>query len=284
MHEVFTLSPHHLVTRSPCHPLMLLALDIGNTNIVIGVFKGAHLVAQWRLSTRRECTSDELAVFLQTAMNTRDLKFSEVDGVAVSSVVPSLTPQAVRLARDYFACEALVVGQKTDLGLINDYQPRGDVGADRLVNGMAAWKKFQSAVLIADLGTATTVDAVSRQGHYLGGAIAPGLQISTDALFRAAARLPRVEIIAPQAALGRTTVTSLQSGIVWGYVGLVKELIARCLPEVEAANKGSEIAVVATGGLAELIAPHVALIEHIEPNLTLEGLRLAWQMSQQARA
>jgi type III pantothenate kinase len=266
--------------RESLFSFMLLALDIGNTNIVIGVFRGAHLVAQWRLSTRRECTSDELAAFLQTAMQTRDLKLSDIRGVAVSSVVPSLTPQTVRLARDYFACEALVVGPKIDLGLINDYQPRGDVGADRLVNGMAAWKKFQGAVLIADLGTATTVDAVSRDGHYLGGAIAPGLQISTDALFRAAARLPRVEIVAPQAALGRTTVTSLQSGIVWGYVGLVKELIARCLPEVEAANNpGEKVAVIATGGLAELIAPHVSLIEHIEPNLTLEGLRLAWEMN-----
>lgn len=258
---------------------MLLALDIGNTNIVIGIFDGSQLVAQWRLSTRREMTSDELAAFLKTAIDARDLKFGDVQGVAVSSVVPSLTPQTVRLAREYFGCHALVVGPKTDLGLVNDYQPSGDVGADRLVNGLAAWKKFGCAVLIADLGTATTVDAVSHQGHYLGGAIAPGLQISTDALFHAAARLPRVEISAPPQALGRTTVSSLQSGIVWGYVGLVKELIARCLPEVEAASDNQQVKVIATGGLAELIAPHVPIIEHIEPNLTLEGLRLAWERS-----
>ena len=254
---------------------MLLALDIGNTNIVAGVFRGAELVAQWRLSTQRERTADEFAVFLQTAFELQNLKFQDVGGVAVSSVVPPLTPQTQLLSTRYFGCEAVVVGPHTDCGLVNDYQPPEAVGADRLVNGLAAWKKFGTACVIVDFGTATTVDAVSQDGHYLGGAIAPGLGISTDALFRAAARLPRVELKAPDRALATHTSASMQSGLVFGYAGLVKELVTRCCAEMPQTPT-----VLATGGLAELIAPHVPQIQHIEPHLTLEGLRLIWEMQQ----
>jgi type III pantothenate kinase len=254
---------------------MLLALDIGNTNITAGVFDGEELAEQWRISTQRDRTADELAALLKVLFETRDLQFSDVRGVAVSSVVPSLTPQAALLSTRYFCCEPLIVGPGTDTGLINDYSNPSEVGADRLVNGLAAWKKFNTAVVIVDFGTATTVDAVSHDGHYLGGAIAPGLQISTDALFRAAARLPRVELVPPEHALARNTVASMQSGIVWGYVGLVKELVARCTAEMPPEN----LTVLATGGLAELIAPHVPQIQHIEPHLTLDGLRLMWNMS-----
>lgn len=252
---------------------MLLALDIGNTNITAGVYAGEELVAQWRLSTQRERTCDEFAAFLKSVFTLRELRFSDIHGVAVSSVVPPLTPQAARLSTQYFGCEAIIVGPSVEIGLVNNYDNPRDVGADRLVNGLAAWKKYNSAVMIVDFGTATTVDAVSREGHYLGGAIAPGLQISTDALFRAAARLPRVELTAPEHALGRNTVASMQSGVVWGYVGLVKELVTRCAPEVTS----GELKIIATGGLAELIAPHVPAIQHIEPHLTLDGLRLIWE-------
>jgi type III pantothenate kinase len=210
----------------------------------------------------------------------RDLRFSDIHGVAISSVVPPLTPQAVRLSTKYFNCEALVVGPQTSIGFINDYDNPRDVGADRLVDGLAAWKKYNSAVLVVDFGTATTVNAVSYDGHYLGGTIAPGLQISADALFRAAARLPRVELVPPDCALGRNTVSSMQSGIVWGYVGMVKELVSRCAPEVPLGNSDRALNIVATGGLAELIAPHVPAIQHIEPHLTLEGLRLIWEAAQ----
>ena len=254
---------------------MLLALDIGNTNIVAGVFDGSHLRSQWRLSTQRERTADELAAFLKAAFDTRGYRFVDVSGVSISSVVPSLTPQAAQLATEYFSCQPLIVGAETDTGLINDYENPRDVGADRLVNGLAAWKKFGTTVLIVDFGTATTVDAVSRDGHYLGGAIAPGIQISTDALFRAAARLPRVELVAPERALGRNTVASMQSGILFGYAGLVKEMITRCAAELDA-----DASVIATGGLAELIAPLVPAIQHIETHLTLEGLRLIWEAQQ----
>ena len=254
---------------------MLLVLDIGNTNITAGVFEKETLVAQWRLSTHRDRTSDEFAVWLFGAFALKNLNFADVAGVAISSVVPSLTPAAALLARDVFNVQALVVNQETDTGLHNVYDAPRDVGADRLVNALAARAKFGGACLICDFGTATTVDAVTADGRYLGGAIAPGLQISTNALFQAAARLPRVELEAPSHALGRNTRASLQSGLVFGYAGLVKELIARCQPELEAESK-SAATVVATGGLASLIAPHVPMIQHIEPDLALHGLQLLW--------
>lgn len=254
---------------------MLLALDIGNTNIVAGVFDGIELRAQWRLSTHRDRTADEFAVFLKVALEAKGFHFDNFSGVAISSVVPSLTPQAARFARDYLKCEPVVIGPETNTGLINDYDRPREVGADRLVNGLAAWKKY-GAVVIVDLGTATTIDAVSHDGHYLGGAIAPGIGISTDALFRAAARLPRVEISAPPCALGTNTVHSMQSGIVFGYAGLIKELVGRCVIEVEARDN-KKVTVLATGGLAELISPHVPRIDFVVPELTLEGLRLIWE-------
>ena len=252
--------------------MALLTLDIGNTHTTAGLFDGVQLVAQWRISTQRERTSDEYAVFLKVAFDGRHLSFARVEGVAVSSVVPSLTPQAAKLARDYFSCEALVVGPDTPMPVKNDYANPREVGADRLVNALAAWRKYASACIIVDFGTATTVDAISGKGHYLGGAIAPGLGISTDALFRAAARLPRVELLAPGQTLARDTVSSMQAGIVYGYAGLVKELVSRCQAEI-----GESATVIATGGLAELIAAHVPLIQHVEPELTLDGLRVLWE-------
>ena len=259
---------------------MLLCLDIGNTNITAGVFDGETLRAQWRLSSARDRTADEFAAFFQVAFAAENLAFENISGVAISSVVPPLSPQATLLSTRYFHCEPLVVGPKTQTGLVNDYDNPREVGADRLVNALAAWKKFGTACLIVDFGTATTVDAVSADGHYLGGAIAPGLQISTDALFRAAARLPRVALEAPPRALAKNTAQSLQSGLVFGYAGLVKELIERCAPEVT----NDDITIIATGGLAELIAPLVPRIQSVEPHLTLEGLRLIWHNERETRA
>ena len=268
---------HYLTTSLP-HK-MLLALDIGNTNITAGIFDGSDLVAEWRLSTRRDRTADELATFLKVALDAWDFHFADVHGVAISSVVPTLTPQAALLSTKYFGCAPLIVGPHTDTGLINEYENPQEVGPDRLVNGLAAWHKFKTAVVIIDFGTGTTVDAVSDDGRYLGGAIAPGLQISADALFHAAARLPRIELIAPERALGRNPTASMQAGIVFGYAGLAKELIARCMAEVS--ETSSPARVIATGGLAELIAPLVPAIQHIEPQLTLEGLCLIWERSRQ---
>ena len=259
---------------------MFLALDIGNTNIVAGVWDGQKWAAQWRLSTQRERTDDELAVFLRFAFDSHGFAFDQVGGVAISSVVPSLTPAAASLATKYFGIAALVVGPNVETGLINRYDNPAEVGADRLVNGVAAWTKFGTACVIADFGTATTVDAVSRKGEYLGGALAPGVGISTNALFAAAARLPRVERLEllkpPAKVLGRNTLHSVQSGIVFGYAGLVKELVSRCVEELE----DSDVTTIATGGLASVIAPLVPQIQHIEPTLTLDGLRLIWEKQQ----
>jgi type III pantothenate kinase len=264
---------------------MLLVLDIGNTHIAAGLFDGEVLSAQWRLASREQ-TADELAAFFQFAFTSgafaeRALQFHEIRGVAISSVVPSLTPQAMLLAREYFHLEPLVIGHETDTGLKNEYANPREVGADRLVTALAAWTKYSCACVIADFGTATTVDAVSGEGAYLGGAIAPGLQISTDALFQAAARLPRVELTPPPdgKTLARHTSASMQAGLVYGYAGLAKELIGRCKEEVlerEKENDASRVLVLATGGLAELIAPLVPTINHVEPALGLEGLRLIW--------
>lgn len=260
---------------------MLLAIDIGNTHIVAGVFEGEVLRATWRLSSHGERTADELAVFLKIAFDAKNIGFADVRGVAISSVVPALTPQAVLLAQQYFQIEPLVIGHQTETGLINEYSQPAEVGADRLVNGLAAWHKYSRsgarACIIADFGTATTVDAVSHDKRYLGGAIAPGLQISTDALFRAAARLPRVELREPQggSTLARSTPASMQAGLVYGYAGLVKELVARSLQEMPSRGSAASV-VIATGGLAPLIAPLVPAIEIVEPDLTLEGLRLLW--------
>jgi type III pantothenate kinase len=255
---------------------MLLALDIGNTNIVAGLFSRDTLIDIWRLATRRQCTGDEMAIFLKSTFELCDMIFSDVDGIVISSVVPSLTPEAEKMAQKYFSCPWLIVNSHTNIGLKNAYDNPREVGADRLVNGIAAWSKYQKACVIADFGTATTVDAVSKDGTYLGGALAPGIHISANALFDAAAKLPRVERLelleAPASTLGKNTMHSVQAGIIFGYAGLVKELMSRCLEELNE----PEIVTIATGGLAEIIAPLVPQIQHIEPHLTLEGLRLIW--------
>lgn len=265
---------------------MLLVLDIGNTNITVGVWSGDKLdtlAAQWRFSSQRERTGDELGALLRTCFDLEGLQFSQINGVAICSVVPPLTPIARHTSTRFFGCEPFVVDTHTDFGLANDYNPPEAVGADRLVNALAAREKHGAACLIVDFGTATTVDAVSYDGHYLGGAIAPGLGIASDALFRAAAKLPRVELKAPSVALARDTTGSMQSGLVFGYAGLVKELVERCsldmqahLGETETGDK-RVLEVIATGGLAETIAALVPAIKHIEPNLTLEGLKSLWQ-------
>ncbi|MEO6908550.1 MAG: type III pantothenate kinase [Abditibacteriaceae bacterium] len=256
---------------------MLLALDIGNTNIVAGLFNGDTLINTWRLATHRQCTGDEMATFFKSTFELCDMDFSNVDGLVISSVVPSLTPEAEKMAQKYFHCRSLTVSSQTDIGLKNAYDNPREVGADRLVNGIAAWSKYQKTCVIADFGTATTVDAVSKDGTYLGGALAPGIHISANALFDAAAKLPRVERLelleAPVSVLGKNTMHSVQAGIIFGYAGLVKELVSRCQDELN----DREIVTIATGGLAEVIAPLVPQIKHIEPHLTLEGLRIIWQ-------
>jgi type III pantothenate kinase len=248
---------------------MLLAIDVGNSNIVLGLYDGTRLVTHWRLGTQKDRTSDEYAVTVLQLFALVGLRPEAVDGVAVASVVPPLTPTFCDLARMRFGQEPLVVGPETDTGIVIRYATPADVGADRIVNAVAAHARYRRAAIVVDFGTATTFDCVTAAGEYLGGAIAPGIGISAEALWQRTSKLPRVEIMKPSAVVGRTTGAAMQAGIFFGYVGLVDEIVGRIVRET-----GGDPAVIATGGLAGLIAPETRTIKEIDEFLTLEGLRL----------
>lgn len=256
---------------------MLLALDIGNTNIVIGLFDGQSLVGHWRLATDTRRTADEYALALQALLAQAGRTPSEITAVALSSVVPPLTPVIVGLLEQQYPAEVLVVGPDTDTGMPLRYLKPYEIGADRIVNAVAAYQKYGGPLVVVDFGTATTFDAVSADGAYLGGAIAPGIGISIEALFQRAARLAGVELAAPEQAIGQTTEAGLQAGIVFGFAGLVDELVRRISAELPERPH-----VIATGGLADLVAGEASTIEHVDPLLTLEGLRLIHERSRQA--
>ena len=254
---------------------MLLAVDVGNTNIVFGLFEGTKLSHQFRVETSRGRTADEYAVIIRQLLEMRQVPIAQVTGAIVASVVPALTEPMVELVRRAFGFEAFVVGPGIKTGMAILYENPREVGADRIVNGVAAYERFHSAVIVVDFGTATTFDCVSPKGEYLGGVIAPGIQISADALFQRAARLPRVEIARPPRTVGRNTQHSMQSGIVYGYVGLVDGLVERLVEEL-----GHPCEVIATGGLAKLIAPLSKTIKEVDDELTLSGLRILYERNQ----
>ncbi len=251
---------------------MLLAIDVGNTNIVYGLFDEDRLVHQFRVETSRGRTADEYAVILRQLLAMRDVRAESVTAAIVASVVPALTEPMLDLVRRAFALEALVVGPGIRTGMAILYENPREVGADRIVNGVAAYERFKSGLIVVDFGTATTFDCVSPKGEYLGGVIAPGIQISADALFARAAKLPRVEIAKPPRVVGRNTQHSMQSGIVYGYVALVDGLVERLIEELE-----FPCVVVATGGLARLIAPLSRSIKEVDDDLTLDGLRILYE-------
>lgn len=254
---------------------MLLAIDVGNTNIVFGVFDGDSLIADWRTATQHDLTADDFALRLRSFFDLRGLTFDTVEAAIISSVVPPLNDALQEICTRYFHVEPLLIGPGIKTGMSIEYEDPREVGADRIVNGVAAYEQYGGPVIVVDFGTATTVDAVSASGDYLGGAIAPGISISTDALFQHAARLPRVDLVKPKRAIGRNTVNSMQSGIFFGYAGLVKELILRFQNELRpcrGSSKPSPVTVVATGGLASLISEGIPAIHHVDPLLTLKGL------------
>ncbi len=257
---------------------MLLAIDIGNTNIVLGIFDGETLGQSWRLATRHEGTTDELRVLVSRLFEECSLDMKQVSGVVLSSVVPPLTATVTEMVRQAFRQETLTI-DAANAGLPIRYHAPEDVGADRLVNGLAALTLYGGAgrpVISVDFGTATTFDVISGAGEYVGGVICPGVEISADALFLRAARLPRVDVRRPDHLIGTSTVASMQSGLFFGYVAMVEGIVARLRDELG----GDEPAVcVATGGLAGIIAGETSAIDHVSPDLTLHGLRLAWRQN-----
>ncbi len=254
---------------------MLFAVDIGNTNITLGVFKGGELKATWHISTDINREVDEYAALLLNLLHHRDINVADIKGIALCSVVPPLSATFEKLFGRYFHLEPLLVesGVKTGVRIRTD-NPR-EVGADRVVNTAAAHHLYHGPVIVTDFGTATTFDIVSREGDYLGGVIAPGIVTGAEALFTRAAKLPRVELTSPQQVIGTNTITAIQSGVVYGYVGLVEGIVARLQKEL-----GGKAKVVATGGYAELIAKETKVIDAVNPDLTLIGLRLIYQMNQ----
>jgi type III pantothenate kinase len=248
---------------------MLLVIDVGNTNIVYGLFEGTQLKHQFRVESGRGRTADEYAVVLKQLCEMHGVSASDVDAAIIASVVPALTEPMVGLVKRAFAREPKIVGPGIRSGMAILYENPREVGADRIVNAVAAFEKVKGGVIVVDFGTATTFDCVTPKGEYLGGVIAPGIQISADALFTRAAKLPRVEIVQPPKVVGKNTVHSMQSGIVYGYVGLVDGVVERLKEEL-----GYPCEVMATGGLASLIAPLTRNIKDVDPNLTLTGLRL----------
>jgi type III pantothenate kinase len=259
---------------------MILAIDVGNTNVVLGVFHEARLVENWRLQTVRERTADELGLLVSGLFAQAGLARSVVDEVVISSVVPPLTGAVCAMAERQFGAVPLVVDPAVNSGMPILYHTPADVGADRIVNAVAAYERFgkdRRPIIVCDFGTATTLDVISKGGEYLGGVICPGVGISADALFQRAARLPRVGVRKPDSVIGHTTVGAIESGLFWGYVGMVEGLITRITREL-----GGVVTCVATGGLATLIAPETPLIQHVDVNLTLEGLRLVWARNRTA--
>ncbi|MFW6381831.1 MAG: type III pantothenate kinase [Bacillota bacterium] len=246
---------------------MILAIDLGNTNTVLGLYKGENMIRNWRISTDKDKTADEYGILFKNLFSLTGVSCEKVSGIIISSVVPPVVMVLEAATRRYFGLKPLVIGPGIKTGMNIKFENPRQVGADRIANSVSAYRQYGGPLVIIDFGTATTFDAVSDNGDYLGGAIAPGIGISTEALFDYAAKLPRVEFKKPASPIGRNTEMGMQSGIIYGFVGQVEGLVKRFKEEL-----GAETTVVATGGLVELIAPETELIDRVEPYLTLDGL------------
>ncbi len=255
---------------------MILVLDVGNTNIVLGVYKENTLIVEWRLSTDVLRSADEYGIQVSNLFSQANLEVTSVEGVIISSVVPNIMYSLEHMIRKYFKLDPIVVGPGVKTGINVKYDNPKEVGADRIVNAVAAHEIYKRSLIIIDFGTATTFCAVRKNGDYLGGAICPGIKISSDALFQRAAKLPRVELVKPETIIARNTINSMQAGIVFGYIGQVEYIVEKMKAEMLELEEEKPL-VVATGGLAKLISAESSNVDIVNPFLTLEGLRIIYE-------
>lgn len=255
---------------------MLLVIDVGNTNIVFGVYDSEELIYEWRVATIKNRTSDEYGFLFSQIFEYHNLKIEDVENVIISSVVPTLMHTLSAMSIKYLNINPLIVGENVDIGMDIKYDKPDEVGADRIVNAVAGYEKYGGPLIIVDFGTAITFCAISHKGEYLGGSIVPGIIISSDALFSRTAKLPKVEISKPETVIGKNTVTSMQSGIVYGYIGLVDYLLEKIIGEIEDRDHVRVENIIATGGFSSLIASESKYINKIDKMLTLEGLKIIY--------
>lgn len=259
---------------------MILLVDVGNTNIVLGVYEGEESLVSWRLSTDSKKTSDELGIQVMQLFSQHNLNAKAVEGIIISSVVPNIMHSLENMIKKCFGKEPIVVGPGVKTGINIKYDNPKEVGADRIVNAVAANYKYNKDLIIIDFGTATTFCALTKDGNYLGGCIVPGVKISSDALFDRAAKLPRIELEVPKSIICKNTITSMQAGILYGYIGQVEYIVRKTKKEMKELGTEEPI-VIATGGLSKLIAKETKIIDIVESSLTLEGLKIIYEKNKE---
>ena len=260
---------------------MILLVDVGNTNIVLGVHNGQEYIASWRISSDGNKTSDEYSIQVMQLFNVSEIDPKEIKGVIVSSVVPNIMHSLENMLRKCFCHEPIIVGPGIKTGINIKYDNPKEVGADRIVNAVAAHEIYKKSAIIIDFGTATTFCALRKNGDYLGGCICPGIRISADALFERAAKLPRVELEVPKTIICKSTVTSMQAGILFGYIGQVEYIVKKMKEEIKNSKNKEEPLVIATGGLANLIAKQTDFLDIVDSDLTLEGLKILYEKNKE---